>query len=72
MSDQGGYEGVTWVKSSLSFCNGNCVELADLPNGKVGIRDSKDPAGTVIEVSWEDFQAFRGGMKRGDFDQIGR
>ena len=25
-----------WVKSSLSFSNGNCVEAANLPGGEIG------------------------------------
>jgi hypothetical protein len=25
-----------WVKSSLSFANGNCVEVTELPGGSVG------------------------------------
>ena len=28
-----------WVKSSLSFANGNCVEVASLPGGEIGVRD---------------------------------
>jgi len=32
-----------WVKSSFSFANGNCVEVAELPGDSVGIRDSRDP-----------------------------
>ena len=35
-----------WVKSSLSFSNGNCVEVASLPGGEIGVRNSRDhPAG---------------------------
>ena len=36
-----------WVKSSYSFANGNCVEVAALP-GAVAVRDSKDPGGPVL------------------------
>jgi hypothetical protein len=35
----------SWVKSSLSFSNGNCVEVANLPNDEIGIRDSKNTEG---------------------------
>ncbi len=31
-----------WVKSSFSFSNSNCVQVASLPGGAVGVRDSKD------------------------------
>ena len=36
---------LSWIKSSLSYCNSNCVEVASLPDGGVGVRDSKDPSG---------------------------
>ena len=34
-----------WVKSSLSFANGNCVEVANLSGGEVGVRNSRDAGG---------------------------
>lgn len=37
--------GARWVKSSYSVNDGNCVELAGLADGRVGVRDSKDPDG---------------------------
>ena len=37
--------GSTWVKSSLSFANGNCVEVSDLPGGTIGVRNSRDREG---------------------------
>jgi len=37
-----------WVKSSLSFSNGNCVEVASLPGGEIGVRDGRDPDGPVL------------------------
>ena len=33
------------TKSYLSHANGNCVEVADLPERHVGMRESKDAAG---------------------------
>jgi hypothetical protein len=32
--------GARWVKSSLSFANGDCVEVARLADGRVGVRHS--------------------------------
>jgi hypothetical protein len=40
-----------WVKSSLSFANGESVEVARLPDGRVGVRDSKDPGGPVLRFT---------------------
>ena len=42
----------SWIKSSLSFSNSNCVEVAGLPDGRVGLRHSKDSEGPVggVEV----------------------
>lgn len=38
-----------WFKSSYSGPNGNeCVEVADLGAGGIGVRDSKDPSGPVL------------------------
>ena len=41
--------GLTWIKSSLSFSNGNCVEVASLADGGVGIRNSRDAEGAVLD-----------------------
>jgi hypothetical protein len=37
--------GLTWRKSSFSSDNGVCVEIAYLPDGRIAVRDSKNPAG---------------------------
>jgi hypothetical protein len=61
-----------WVKSSLSFSNGNCVEVVSLPGGTVGVRDSKDGgAGPVLAFTRDEWAAFVGGCKGGEFDQFG-
>jgi len=60
-----------WVKSSLSFSNGACVEVADLSDGKVGVRHSKDPSGPVLRFTSAEWQAFLGGARLGEFDTFG-
>jgi hypothetical protein len=60
-----------WVKSSLSFSNGNCVEVTDLPGGSVGVRNSKDPAGPVLRFTPREWHAFLGGARLGEFDGFG-
>jgi hypothetical protein len=47
-----------WVKSSWSLSNGNCVEVANLSGGAVGVRDSKDCAGPVLNFAPHEWQAF--------------
>ena len=64
--------GLSWIKSSLSFSNSNCVEVASLPGGGVGVRDSKDPSGPVLRFTPGEWQAFVGGAHNGEFDQFGR
>lgn len=61
-----------WVKSSLSFANGNCVEVADLPGGGVGVRNSRDAAGAVLRFTPDEWHAFMGGVHQGEFDGFGR
>ena len=64
--------GSSWIKSSLSYYNGNCVEVADLPYGQVGVRDSKDPSGPVLWFTPDEWHAFLCGAKNGEFDSFGR
>jgi Domain of unknown function (DUF397) len=61
-----------WVKSSLSFSNGNCVEVANLPGNQVGVRDSKHTEGPVLRFTPDEWQAFLGGARNGEFDGFGR
>ena len=63
--------GFWWVKSSLSFSNGNCVEVAALPGGGVGVRNSRDPHGPVLRFTPAEWQAFLGGARLGEFDGFG-
>jgi hypothetical protein len=58
-----------WVKSSFSFANGNCVEVAELPGDSVGIRDSRDPGGPVLRFTRAEWAAFLGGARRGEHER---
>jgi hypothetical protein len=60
-----------WVESSLSFSNGNCVEVAELPGGSVGVRSSRDPEGPVLKFTQGEWNAFLGGARLGEFDRFG-
>ncbi len=59
-----------WVKSSASFSNGNCVEVAHLPDGRVGVRHSQDPRGPVLSFTPGEWRAFLDGARNGEFDRI--
>ncbi len=63
---------LNWVKSSLSFSNGNCVEVASLADGGVGVRNSRDSGGAVLAFTPDEWHAFLGGVRNGEFDSFGR
>ena len=56
-----------WFKSSFSAA-GNCVEVANLPEGEVGVRNSRDAAGPVLRFTPDEWHAFLGGVRNGEFD----
>jgi len=60
-----------WIKSSLSFSNSNCVEVANLPGGQVGLRDTKESQGAVLRFTPAEWNAFLGGVRNGEFDTFG-
>jgi len=62
---------IAWYKSTHSLSNGDCVEVASLPGGETGVRDSKDPDGPVLRFTPGEWQAFLGGVKDGQFDRFG-
>jgi hypothetical protein len=58
-----------WVKSSYSGNGGSCVEWAPgvaSATGIVPVRDSKAPAGPVLNVPAAAFATFVAGVKAGD------
>jgi hypothetical protein len=63
--------GSYWVKSSLSFANGNCVEVANLADGEIGVRNSRDSEGPVLRFTPDEWHAFLGGVRNGEFDGFG-
>lgn len=59
----------TWIKSSLSTYNGTCVEIAQLRNNRVGMRDTKDHGrGPILAFSQREWSAFLAGAKAGEFN----
>jgi uncharacterized protein DUF397 len=64
--------GSYWIKSSLSYANGNCVEVTSLPGGEIGVRNSRNSAGPVLTFTSDEWHAFLGGVRNGEFDGLGR
>lgn len=59
---------IKWVKSSLSFANGNCVEARYLLGDQVEIRNSRFPDQILPAFTQAEWQAFLGGVRAGEFD----
>lgn len=62
--------GLRWRKSKASQGNGNCVEMAALPDGRVAVRDSKDPNGAVLTFTRSEIRAWVAGARDGEFDDL--
>ena len=57
-----------WHKSSRSQFDGNCVEVC--PGwGNVGVRNSRDPDGSVLLFPPQSFRDFVDGAKAGHYDR---
>ncbi|MBY8887610.1 DUF397 domain-containing protein [Streptomyces sp. PTM05] len=63
-------EDAVWTKSRRSNPNGNCVEMAPLPDGGFAVRNSRHPEGPALVYTREEMVAFIGGAKDGDFDAM--
>jgi Domain of unknown function (DUF397) len=60
--------GTRWFKSSLSYANGNCLEAQFLTDGGVEVRNSRDREGPVLSFTPDEWHAFLGGVRNGEFD----
>ena len=54
---------ISWKKSSYSAANGNCVEVARIDGGYIGVRDSKNAASSALAFPSAVWQTFTTGMK---------
>ncbi|MBB4914012.1 DUF397 domain-containing protein [Streptosporangium saharense] len=58
-----------WRKATKSGSNdGNCIEVAPLSDGRVGIRDTEAPEKAPYVVRASVWDAFIDGAKKGEFD----
>jgi hypothetical protein len=48
--------------------SGGCVEVAALPDGRVLVRDTKDPDGGTQTYSSHEWSVFIAAVKNGEFD----
>ncbi|MFI7666471.1 DUF397 domain-containing protein [Nocardia sp. NPDC049526] len=56
-----------WFKSTRSSGGRDCVEVAHLDGGLVGVRDSKNPTGPALVFAPGEWDAFTAGVRGGEF-----
>jgi hypothetical protein len=54
-------------KSSFSAPDAGCVEVA-VADGRLLVRDTKNPDGSVLEFTVSEWDAFVRGVRAGEFD----
>jgi hypothetical protein len=45
--------------------------VANLPGLTIGLRNSRDPEGPVLQFTPDEWHAFLGGARNGEFDSFG-
>lgn len=58
---------LNWRKSTRSGDNGACVEVRRVGD-TIQVRDTKDQTGPVLSFTLDEWAAFTGGTKDGEFD----
>jgi hypothetical protein len=58
-----------WRKSSFSTV-GECVEVAVLGDGRIGVRNSHEPERGIVTFTRAEIDAFVKGVQAGEFDHF--
>ncbi len=58
---------VVWRRSSRCDA-GNCMEVADIEDDQIGLRDSKLPESGYLRFSRSSWNSFLAGIRAGDFN----
>ncbi|WP_067678565.1 DUF397 domain-containing protein [Nocardia miyunensis] len=58
-----------WFKSARSSGSKDCVEVAFLDEGVVGVRDSKNPTGPALVFAPTEWDAFAANINAGALDR---
>lgn len=68
LTGQDPLDGAVWRKATASDANSGCVEVAFLPDGRVGVRDSKNRSMPALALSARSWASFLAEAKAGQFD----
>jgi hypothetical protein len=60
-----------WRKSQASNPSGSCVQVAELADGAIAMRNSRHPSGPALIYTRAEIAAFLAGVKNGEFDDLG-
>jgi Domain of unknown function (DUF397) len=68
VSNDAGDSDREWRRSSRSYANGNCLEVAAPHGGGIDVRDSKNPRGSILRFNPAAWTAFIAGVRIGYMD----